>query len=103
MLNNLRDAFAVILFWVFDLLTDLSWRFAFPNHRHVRWGQMPVWRTRRHVQAGDILSLMTGAAFLRRYTLTRWTASDILRMRVIIVTLTRKVAVCMTIETAWMF
>src|ERR1700687_317222 len=103
MLDDLRNRLAVVLFWILDLPADLSGRAAFPDHRHAGWGQMPVWCAGRHVQTGDVILLMTGAALLSKLAFTIRSPPDILNVYVCIITLTRKVTSRMAIETTRMF
>ena len=102
MLDDLRDRFAVVLFWILDLPADLSGRAAFPDHRHAGWGQMPVWRAGRHVQSGDVILLMTGGALLSKPASTIRSPPDILNVYAAIVTLARKGTSRMAIETTRM-
>src|SRR6266576_405785 len=102
MLDDLRDGLAVVLFWIFDLPADLSGRPAFPDHRHARWGQMPVWRSGGHVQSGDVVLLMTSVALLSKLAFPIRSATYILNVYVSIITLARKVASRMTIKTTRM-
>src|SRR5437879_1046789 len=102
MLDDLRDCFTVVLFWILDLPTDLSGRAAFPDHRHTRWRQMPVWCAGRHVQSGDIMLLMAGNALLSKLSFTVRSPPDILNVYAAIVTLARKITSRMAIKTTRM-
>src|SRR5258708_30054136 len=64
---------------------------------------MPVRRSRRHVQSGNVLFLMTGAALLAVLTMPIKPASDVLSVDVIVIALTREVARRVAVETSWMF
>src|SRR2546423_4017119 len=102
MLDDLRDGLAVVLFWILDLPADLSGRAAFPDHRHARWRQMPVWCAGRHVQSGDVILLMTGGALLSKLSFTVRSPPDILNVYASIITLTWKVTSRMAIATTRM-
>ena len=103
MLDDLREGLPIILFRILNLTTNLSRRFSFPDHRRLCRRQMPAGRARRHVQTGDVLLLMTGAAFLTVLATTVDAALHVLRMDVTVVALSGKVTVSMTIQTARMF
>lgn len=103
MLDDLRDSLAVVLFWILHLTADLSGRATFPNHRHVGRRQMPIWRTGRHVQSGNIVLLMTGSTLLSKLAFSIWSTLDVLNVYVSIVTLAWKVTRRMAIETTRVF
>src|SRR6185436_13486634 len=103
MLDDLRYGLAVILFWILDLPADLSGRAAFPNHRHVRRRQMPIRRSRRHIQSIDIVILMTRGALLAKLPFTVRSAPNVLNVYASIIALPREVTRRVTIETSRMF
>src|SRR4029453_4252565 len=102
-LYDLRNGFAIVLLGIFELLANLPIGFSFPNHGHIWLWQMPVWCARRHVEPGDVFSLMTRAALLSGYALPDWSTFDVLCVRMTVVSLSRKVAIGVTVETPWMF
>ncbi len=102
MLDDLRDGLPVVLFRIFYLKTNLTRRFAFPDHWDVGGRQLPVGRAGRHVRTGDVLFLMAGAAPLTIFAETVESTPYVLRMHVAVIALTREVAVSMAIETSWM-
>ena len=101
-LDNLRDALSVVLFGIFDLITNLPGSAALPNHRHRGGRQMPVWCSRRHVQPRNVLFLMACAALLTIFSIPVNSPLYVLDVNVSIVTLTREVASRMTIEATRM-
>ncbi len=103
MLDDLSNGVAVILFGIFYLAADVTWTFSFPDHRHPGRRQMPSGRARRHVQSGDILFLMTGAALLAELALAGDAAFHVLRVNVIVVALSGIVSCGMAIQTTRMF
>ena len=103
MLDDLREAFTVILFRILDLATDITRCPTFPDHRCRRGWQVPVRRSRRHIQSGNVLFLMTRTALLTVFPLTVSPPSHVLHVNVAIVTLTWKVAGRMAIKTPRMF
>ena len=103
MLDDLCNRLPVIQFRIFNLTTNLSRSPSFPDHRRLRRRQMPAGRTGRHIQTGDILFLMTGAAPLAILAVPIDAPLHVLRMDVAVVALSGKVTVSMTIQTARMF
>lgn len=103
MLDDLRHRFAIVLFWILNLPADLSGGAAFPNHRHVRRWQVPIRRSRRHVQTLDILVLMTSTALLSKLAFAIRSTPDVLNVYACVVTLPWEVAGRVAIETTRMF
>jgi hypothetical protein len=64
---------------------------------------MPVRRTWRHVQSGNVLFLMTGATFLAVLAVPVKPAFNILGVRVVVVALAWEVTRRMAVETTRMF
>ena len=63
---------------------------------------MPIGSSRRHVQAHEIVALMTGAAFDGVYALPVWSTADLHGVSMAIISLSRKISLGMTIDTARM-
>ncbi len=63
---------------------------------------MPTGRSRRQVQAHEIVVLMARTALDGIHALPGWSAENLHRMAVAVVTLTRKVSMGVTIHTARM-
>jgi hypothetical protein len=63
---------------------------------------MPTGRSRRHVQAGKIMILMARAAFDGIHAVSGWSAENLHRMAMAVVTLTRKVSIGVTIHATRM-
>jgi hypothetical protein len=61
---------------------------------------MPIGSSRRHVQARQIVALMTGAAFDGVYALPVWSTTDLHGVSMTIISLARKISLGMTIDTA---
>jgi hypothetical protein len=53
---------------------------------------MPIGRSRGHVQAREIVILVTGAAADSIYALPVWSTADLHRVTMTIVSLTRKIS-----------
>src|SRR6266536_5207573 len=102
MLYDLCNRLPIVLFRILYLTTNLSGRFAFPDHWDVGGRQLPVGRAGRHVWTGDVLFLLAGAAPLTIFAETVESTPYVLRMHVAVIALTREVAVSMTIETSRM-
>ena len=64
---------------------------------------MPVWCTRRHVQARDVVFLVAGVALLAILAMAVWPTLHILNMRNAVITLARKISGRMAVETSRMF
>src|ERR1700746_1914684 len=73
-----------------------------PNHRGRRGWQAPIGRARRHMQAVQIVVLMTCAALDSERAISIRAAAHLHRVRVTIVSLPRKVAGRMAIHAARM-
>jgi hypothetical protein len=101
MLHNLLGRTMTVLLGIFEQFTELMVRQPLPDHRHRRRGQMPTGRSRRHVQAHEIVVLMTGAASDSIHSLSVSTA-NLHCVAMAIVTLTRKVSTGVAIHTARM-
>jgi hypothetical protein len=63
---------------------------------------MPIGRSRGHVQAREIVILVTGAASDCIYALPVWSTADLHRVTMTIVSLTRKISIGVAIHTARM-
>ena len=101
--DDLRERFAVVLFRIFYLPANLTRSFTFPDHRHIGWRQVPVGRSRWHVESGHVLLLMTGFALLSVFTFAVSATFHILSVNMAIVALAWEVAIGMTVKTARMF
>jgi hypothetical protein len=101
MLHNLLGRTMTVLLWIFEQFTELMVRQSLPDHRHRGRWQMPTGRSRGHVQAREIMILMTGAASDGIYSLSV-SATDLHCVAMAVVTLARKVSTGMTIHAARM-
>jgi hypothetical protein len=63
---------------------------------------MPIGCPRRHVQAREIVILVTGAAADSIYALPVWSTADLHRVTMTIISLTRKISIRVAIHTARM-
>jgi len=77
---------------IFEQFTELMVRQALPDHRHRGRRQMPIGRPRRHVQAREIVILMTGAASDSSCALPVWSTTDLHCVLMTIVSLSRKIS-----------
>jgi len=102
MLHNLLRRTMTVPLGIFEQFTKLMVRQPFPDHRHRRRWQMPIGSSRRHVQAREIVALMTGAAFDGVYALPVWSTTDLHCVSMAIISLSRKISLGMTIDTARM-
>ena len=65
MLHDLFDRAVAIPLWIFQQFTKLVVRESLPDHRRCWRGQMPIGRSGRHMQAHQVVVLVTGTAFDR--------------------------------------
>src|ERR1700733_6142129 len=92
MLHNLRGRMMAVPLRVFEQFAELMVRQPFPDHRHRRRRQMPIGRPRGHVQAREIVILMTGAASDSIYALPLWSTTDLHCVSMTIISLSRKIS-----------
>jgi hypothetical protein len=102
MLHNLFGCAMAVPVRIFEQFTELTIRQTLPDHRRRGRGQMPTGRSRRQVQAHEIVVLMARTALDGIHALPGWSAENLHRMAVAVVTLTRKVSMGVTIHTARM-
>ena len=89
-------------FGILEQLTELAIGEPFPDHRHVGRGKVPIRRSRRRMQAREIVVLMTGAAFDGVQPVPVGSAPDLHGVRMAVVSLTRKVSGGVAIHAARM-
>ena len=77
---------------IFEQFTELMVRQPLPDHRHRRRWQMPIGSSRRHVQAHEIVVLMTSAASHSVDALSVWSTTDLHCVSMTIVSLSRKIS-----------
>jgi hypothetical protein len=92
MLHNLRGRTMAVPLRIFEQFTELMVGQALPDHRHRGRRQMPTGSSRRHVQAGEIVILMTGAASDSTCTLPVWSTTDLHCVLMTIISLSRKIS-----------
>ena len=102
-LDDLRDSLAIVAFWIFDLLANLSRSFSFPDHRCSGRRQLPVGGARGHVTTRHILLLMAASTLLPIQTLAIRSPSYILRVDMAVITLPWIVSGRMAVQTTWVF
>src|ERR1700683_5532735 len=100
MLYNLRGSTMTVLVRIFEQFTELMVRQSLPDHRHRGRRQMPIGRPRKHVQADEIVILMTGAASDSIYSLPLWSTADLHCVSMTVVPLSREISRCVAIHTA---
>src|SRR6202042_2914459 len=92
MLHNLRGRTMAVTFGIFEQFTELMVRQALPYHRHRGRRQMPTGSSRRHVQAREIVILMTGAASDSICALSVLSTTDLHCVLMTIVSLSRRIS-----------
>jgi hypothetical protein len=99
MLHNLLGRTMAVLLGIFEQFTELMVGQTLPDHRHRGRRQMPTGRSGGHVQAREIVILMTGAAADGINSLSVSTA-NLHCVVMAVVTLTREVSTGVAIHAA---
>jgi hypothetical protein len=102
MCNDLLDASMSILFRILQKSTKLMICESLPDHRHCSRRKSPARGTRGRVHTGQVVVLMTRAAFDRIDAVAVWPSLNIKQMWVAIISLARIVSAGMTIHAAGM-
>jgi len=100
MLHNLLGSAASVLLWILEQFTELAVCKALPDHRRRGRREVPIGRARRHVQASQVVVLVTGATFDRIDTLPIGSAPDLHGVAMAIVSLARIVSDGVAIHAA---
>jgi hypothetical protein len=92
MLDDLLDTPMSIPLRILEQLAELAVIQPFPDHGRLGRGQMPIRRSRRHVHAGEVVVLVTAAALNGIYSTPVGSASDLHRVLMAVISLTRKIS-----------
>jgi hypothetical protein len=102
MLDDLLDTAMSILFRILEQLAELAISQPFPDHRRLGRGKAPIRRSRRHVHAREVMVLVTGAASNRIYSAPVRSPSDLHRVLMAVISLTRKISGGMAVHASRM-
>ncbi len=101
-LDDLADCAVPVLVRVFEQFAELAGGQPFPDHGRCGRRKLPVRRSGRHVDAGEVVVLVTGAALDRVQAVTIGSAADLHGVRMAVVALARKISDGVTVHAARM-
>jgi hypothetical protein len=99
-LNYLLDAAMSVLPRILEQFAKVAVGQPFPNHWRLGRGQVPIQRSRRHVDPRQVMVLVTTTALNRIPSLPVGSAPDLHRMLMAVVSLARKISARVTIHAA---